>query len=160
MNRIKTIFAGAISLLILLYGVWLGPTIVCGGALLGSRRALRAGAVLASGAIVRRFYFGAEGRAFRDFWYEFRMDLGGANAEGSNAIVNLAIGRRTFLPSIYGKIATATYILTAVVAMLFNYLGFHSVIVDVFIYGSLVITLVSSFHYILHAARIIDAPAP
>jgi phosphate-selective porin OprO/OprP len=45
---------------------------------------------LASGSIVRRFYFGAEGRAFRDFWYEFRMDLGGANAEGSNAIVNLA----------------------------------------------------------------------
>ena len=45
---------------------------------------------LASGSIVRRFYFGAEGRAFRDFWYEFRMDLGGANAEGTNAIVNLA----------------------------------------------------------------------
>ena len=45
---------------------------------------------LASGAMVRRFYFGGEGRAFRDFWYEFRMDLGGANAEGSNAIVNLA----------------------------------------------------------------------
>ena len=45
---------------------------------------------LASGAIVRRFYFGAEGRAFRNFWYEFRMDLGGANAEGGNAIVNLA----------------------------------------------------------------------
>ena len=45
---------------------------------------------LASGAIIRRFYFGAEGRAFRDFWYEFRMDLGGANAEGTNAIINLA----------------------------------------------------------------------
>jgi phosphate-selective porin OprO/OprP len=45
---------------------------------------------LASGSIVRRFYFGAEGRAFRDFWYEFRSDFGGANAEGSNAIVNLA----------------------------------------------------------------------
>jgi phosphate-selective porin OprO/OprP len=45
---------------------------------------------LASGAIVRRFYFGAEGRAFRDFWYEFRGDFGGANAEGGNAIVNLA----------------------------------------------------------------------
>jgi phosphate-selective porin OprO/OprP len=45
---------------------------------------------LASGAIVRRFYFGAEGRAFRDFWFEFRGDFGGANAEGSNAIINLA----------------------------------------------------------------------
>ena len=47
------------------------------------------------------------------------------------AIVNLAIGRRTFRPSIFGKIATATYIVTAVVAMLFNYLGYHSVIFDV-----------------------------
>jgi acetylornithine deacetylase/succinyl-diaminopimelate desuccinylase-like protein len=35
----------------ILYGVWLGPVIVCAGALLGSRRALRAGAGLASGAI-------------------------------------------------------------------------------------------------------------
>src|SRR5881296_2729766 len=37
-------------------------------------------------------------------------------------IVNLAIGRRTFQPSIYGKTATATYIVTAVAAMVFNYL--------------------------------------
>ena len=36
------------------------------------------------------------------------------------AIVNLAIGRRTFRPSIFGKIATATYIVTAVAAMFFN----------------------------------------
>src|SRR5579872_2444819 len=45
------------------------------------------------------------------------------------AIVNLAIGPRTFRPSIFGKIATAIYILTAVVAMLFNYLEYHSVVV-------------------------------
>src|SRR6185436_6982361 len=32
------------------------------------------------------------------------------------AIVNLAVGPRTFQPSIYGKIATATYMTTAVVA--------------------------------------------
>jgi cardiolipin synthase (CMP-forming) len=75
------------------------------------------------------------------------------------AIVNLAIGRRTFRPSMFGKTATATYILTAVVAMFFNYLRQPSVIVDVFVYASLTITLVSSFHYIWHAARIIDAPA-
>jgi hypothetical protein len=60
---------------------------------------------------------------------------------------------------VFGKIATATYMLTAVAAMFFNYLGYHSVIVDVFIYASLVITLVSSLHYIRHAARIIDTPA-
>jgi cardiolipin synthase len=74
------------------------------------------------------------------------------------AIVNLAIGPRTFRPSVFGKIATATYMTTVVVAMFFNYLGYHSVLVDVFVYASLAITLVSSLHYIKHAARIIDAP--
>ena len=38
------------------------------------------------------------------------------------AVINLAIGRREFRPSIYGKIATATYILTCVTIMYFNYL--------------------------------------
>src|SRR5205823_9397231 len=42
------------------------------------------------------------------------------------AIVNLAIGPRTFRPSVYGKIATGTYIVTAVAAIVFNYLGYHS----------------------------------
>jgi cardiolipin synthase len=73
-------------------------------------------------------------------------------------IVNLAIGPKTFRPSIYGKMATAIYILTAVVAMLFNYLGTHSVVVDLFVYASLAITLISSLHYIWHAARIIEEP--
>jgi len=75
------------------------------------------------------------------------------------AIVNLAIGPRTFRPSIYGKIATATYIMTAVAAMLFNYLGYHSVVVDLGVWLSLAITLISAFHYIWHARRIIDMPA-
>jgi cardiolipin synthase len=75
------------------------------------------------------------------------------------AIVNLAIGPRTFRPSVFGKIATATYMLTAVVAMYFNYRGYPSRFVDVFVYASLAITLVSSLHYIRHAARIINASA-
>ena len=74
------------------------------------------------------------------------------------AIVNLAVGRRTFQPSIFGKIATATYIVTAVAAMLFNYLGYHSAIVDLGIWVSLAITIISSLHYIWHARRIIDGP--
>ena len=73
------------------------------------------------------------------------------------AIVNLAIGPRTFRPSIFGKVATATYILTAVVAMWFNYRGYHSVLFDLFIYASLAITLISGFHYVWHATRIVDA---
>jgi cardiolipin synthase len=74
------------------------------------------------------------------------------------AIVNLAVGQRTFRPSIWGKIATATYMLTVVVAMFFNFLGYHSRIVDLFIWASLAITLISSLHYIRHASRIIDTP--
>ncbi len=38
------------------------------------------------------------------------------------AVVNLAVGPRTFRPSIFGKIATATYVITGVVALYFNYL--------------------------------------
>ena len=75
------------------------------------------------------------------------------------AIVNLAVGPRTFRPSMFGKTATATYILTAVVAMYFNYLRYHSFVVDFFVWASLAITLISSLHYIWHAARIIDAPS-
>ena len=75
------------------------------------------------------------------------------------AVVNLAIGPRTFHPSIFGKIATAVYIVTAVVTMMFNYLGYHSAAVDACVYASLVITLVSSFHYIWHAARIVEDPS-
>lgn len=73
------------------------------------------------------------------------------------AVVNLAIGPRTFRPSIFGKAATAIYILTAVVVMYFNYRGYPSPMVSVFVYLSLAITLVSSFHYIFHAARIVNA---
>jgi len=74
------------------------------------------------------------------------------------AIVNLAVGRRTFKPSIFGKVATATYMLTVVVAMFFNYLGYHSVFVDLFVWASTAITLISALHYIRHASRIIDTP--
>ena len=72
------------------------------------------------------------------------------------AVINLAMGPRTFRPSVFGKIATATYILTAVVTMLFNYLGYHSSIVDVSVYASLVITIVSSVHYLWDTARTIE----
>ena len=75
------------------------------------------------------------------------------------AIVNLAIGPRTFRPSVYGKAATATYIVTAIVAMLFNYLGYHSVVFDVFVWACLVITLVSGLHYVWHVRHFIEVPS-
>jgi len=75
------------------------------------------------------------------------------------AIVNLAVGRRTFRPSMFGKAATGVYIVTVALAMLFNYRGYHARIVDVGIYVSLAITLLSGFHYIWHAAKALGEPA-
>jgi cardiolipin synthase len=63
------------------------------------------------------------------------------------AVVNLAVGPRTFRPSIFGKIATATFILTGVVTLYFNYLGRPSHVVTACIYGSLAITLISAADY-------------
>jgi len=73
------------------------------------------------------------------------------------AIVNLAFGPRTFRPSTLGKVATATYIVTAVAAMWFNYLGYHSIVFDLLVYASLFITLASGFDYLWHASRLIEA---
>ena len=65
------------------------------------------------------------------------------------AVVNLAVGPRTFRPSIFGKIATATYIVTGVVTLYFNYLDVTSPVVTAFVYASLAITFVSAFHYLI-----------
>jgi phosphatidylglycerophosphate synthase len=75
------------------------------------------------------------------------------------AIVTAVMGVRKFSPSVFGKAATAVYVITCVVLMWFNYLGRTSVFVSVAIWMSLAITLVSGFHYVAHAARIINAPA-
>jgi cardiolipin synthase len=69
------------------------------------------------------------------------------------AVVNLAVGRRTFRPSIYGKVATATYVLTGVAALYFNYVGRTSSIVQGLVYASLAITFISAGHYALQVAR-------
>ena len=71
------------------------------------------------------------------------------------AVFNLAVGPRTFRPSIYGKTATALYIVTGVVALYFNYLGTPALVVRILIYASTVITLVSAGHY---ARQVIKLP--
>lgn len=76
------------------------------------------------------------------------------------ALVTLTVGRRQFRPSIYGKIATAVYIITCVVVMFFNFLEQASRLVTVCVYLSLAITLVSGIHYIVHVARMINQPPP
>jgi cardiolipin synthase (CMP-forming) len=69
------------------------------------------------------------------------------------AVVNLAIGPRTFRPSIYGKIATALYIVTGVAALYYNYLGEPATLVQALIWASLSITFVSAGHYAWQVAR-------
>jgi len=64
------------------------------------------------------------------------------------AVINLAVGPRTFRPSIFGKVATATYILTGVVTLYFNYRGESSQLVTLCIYASLALTLISAAHYL------------
>ena len=77
---------------------------------------------------------------------------------GVVAIVNLAVGPRTFKPSIWGKMTTAAFILTSVAVMYFNYRRETSVIVDVGIWISLALTLVSSAHYFFRLRRLINEP--
>ena len=71
------------------------------------------------------------------------------------AVVNLAIGHRTFRPSIYGKIATALFVVTGIAALYFNYREERSFLVQALIYASTVITFVSAADY---AVRVIRMP--
>jgi cardiolipin synthase len=72
------------------------------------------------------------------------------------AIVNLAIGRRTFAPSLLGKTATAVYIATCLAVLIANFLGGGQQAVDAFVMVSAAITVLSALHYIGHAARVIN----
>ena len=78
---------------------------------------------------------------------------------GVVAIVNLAIGPRTFRPSMLGKATTAAFILTSVVIMYFNYRRETSWLVDAGIWLSLGLTLVSSAHYFVHLRKLINESA-
>ena len=69
------------------------------------------------------------------------------------AVVNLAVARRTFTPSLLGKLATIVYVLTGVVTLYFNYLEVRSPLVTFFIYLSLALTLASSVQYALRLTR-------
>jgi cardiolipin synthase len=74
------------------------------------------------------------------------------------AIVSLTLGPRTFPPSLYGKIATAFYIVTVAVVLLFNFLQRTSIVVDALVWLSLAITLISGFHYTVHVRRTLSEP--
>ena len=77
---------------------------------------------------------------------------------GVVAIVNLAVGPRTFRPSIWGKLATATYIVTSVVFMYYNWRRDASPVVDVAVWTALTLTLISSGDYFFRLRRLINDP--
>ena len=72
------------------------------------------------------------------------------------AIVNLAVGRRTFRPSLLGKAATATFMVTSVAVMYFNYREETSLIVDLGIWLSLTLTLASAGDYFFRLRKLIN----
>jgi cardiolipin synthase len=77
---------------------------------------------------------------------------------GVVAIVNLASGPRTFRPSIWGKMATATYIIATVVFMYFNWLREQSLLIDVMVWTALGFTLLSSADYLVRLRHLTAEP--
>jgi cardiolipin synthase len=75
---------------------------------------------------------------------------------GFVAVINLAVGPRTFRPSLLGKAATATFIVTTVVILYFNYLRRTSVLIDIGIWLSLVLTIASSADYFFRVRRLVN----
>ena len=69
------------------------------------------------------------------------------------AIVNLALGPRTFYPSVWGKLATGTFAVTGVVTLLFNQLARPSAVPALLQNASLVIAIVSALHYVFTARK-------
>lgn len=68
-------------------------------------------------------------------------------------VVNLAVSRRTFKPSLLGKLATMIYVLTGLAALYANYTGMRLAVVEWCVYASLFITLASGMHYVVMIFR-------
>ncbi|MEQ1758973.1 MAG: CDP-alcohol phosphatidyltransferase family protein [Vicinamibacterales bacterium] len=75
------------------------------------------------------------------------------------AVVNLAIGHRTFKPSLLGKMATASYIALVVVVMYFNWRREPSVLVGAMVWLALALTLASSGDYLLRVRKLVNSDA-
>ena len=69
------------------------------------------------------------------------------------AVVNLAVKRRTFRPSMLGKLSTVAYVLTGVVTLYANYEGDTSPLVTAGVYVSLALTLASGGEYVIRVGR-------
>ena len=69
------------------------------------------------------------------------------------AVVNLAVARRTFRPSLLGKATTFVYVVTGVYTLYANYEGEPSLVVKVLEYVCLALTVASAAHYLVFVAR-------
>ena len=79
---------------------------------------------------------------------------------GVVAIVSLAAGPRMFKPSMLGKLATATFIVTSVVIMYFNYRQEQSIAVDIVVWLSLALTVASAADYFVRLRQLVNESAP
>ena len=75
------------------------------------------------------------------------------------AVVNLAVGQRTFRPSLCGKLTTGTYIFTSIAFLYFNYLHQTSWIIDIMIWLSLCMTFISGGDYYFRMRKLINDPS-
>jgi cardiolipin synthase len=76
------------------------------------------------------------------------------------AIVNLAMGPRTFRPSLLGKTATAGYIVACAVVLCVNVLERLDVLAELSIWTAAALTIASGVHYVWTFARVINEPRP
>ena len=66
---------------------------------------------LSSGDVIRRAYFGVEGKVYNDFWYEFRMNGGGTNGGlNTTCTVTPPTATTTLTPAIAGTTAATTVV--------------------------------------------------
>jgi cardiolipin synthase len=73
---------------------------------------------------------------------------------GVVAIISVVMGPRPFTPSLWGKSATATFIITSVVVMYYNVRQEHSLLIDLFVWLSLTLTVVSGVDYFFKLRRL------
>jgi cardiolipin synthase len=70
----------------------------------------------------------------------------------SVSVINLTLGRRMFYPSLLGKLSTVSQLLTAGVVLLLNALNVEFPLVHPLFRLTLVLTVVSAFHYVYLAS--------
>jgi len=75
---------------------------------------------------------------------------------GVVAVVNLAVGHRTFRPSVLGKMATASYVALVVTVMYVNWRREDLPLAEIMTWVALALTLASSADYVLRVRRLVN----